>query len=64
MAWRCSGATNAALVDNLRNARLVKTAAVESALKATDRACYVPAALRARAYDDAPQPIGWNATIR
>jgi protein-L-isoaspartate(D-aspartate) O-methyltransferase len=62
MAWRCSGNSNAALVNNLRTAAIVTTPTVEKAMMAVDRGNFV----RDRdlgAYLDSPQPIGYGQTI-
>lgn len=59
MAWRCSGGSNAALVDNLWRHGLITDEAVREAFLRVDRAHYAPAS----PYDDAPQPIGHGATI-
>jgi protein-L-isoaspartate(D-aspartate) O-methyltransferase len=61
--WTCGGSSNSALVANLRAAGLVHSQAVLQAMLGTDRAHYVPAASRFAAYEDAPQPIGWEQTI-
>ncbi|KAJ8099933.1 protein-L-isoaspartate O-methyltransferase [Lipomyces tetrasporus] len=59
MAWRCSAATNAGLVDNLVTANILSTPRIIAAMKATDRAHYSPR----RPYDDCPQSLGFGATI-
>ncbi|PHH90051.1 hypothetical protein CDD83_4623 [Cordyceps sp. RAO-2017] len=59
MAWRCSGATNAALVENMWRHGLIADAAIKQALLGIDRAHYAPAS----PYEDSPQPIGHGATI-
>jgi protein-L-isoaspartate(D-aspartate) O-methyltransferase len=59
MSWRCSGRSNAELVTNLANAGIIKSTAVISAMRAVDRGFYAPA----QPYQDAPQTIGYNATI-
>jgi protein-L-isoaspartate(D-aspartate) O-methyltransferase len=61
--WLCGASSNAALVSNLRSAGLIQSQAVFEAMVGTDRAHYVPKASRAVAYEDSPQPIGWQATI-
>lgn len=63
MAWRCSGATNQELLANMRSAGLVHSPLVAQAMAQVDRACYVPVARQREAYVDAPQPIGFGATI-
>ncbi|PHH74325.1 hypothetical protein CDD80_3164 [Ophiocordyceps camponoti-rufipedis] len=59
MAWRCSGRSNAALVENLWRHGLITEAAVKEAFLRVDRAHYAPS----NPYQDSPQPIGHNATI-
>lgn len=59
MAWRCSGASNAALVDNMWRHGLITDSAVKEAFLRVDRAHYAPAS----PYQDSPQPIGHAATI-
>jgi len=59
MAWRCHGKNNAELVNNLSSNGIVKNSAVFEAMKQTDRKYYAKGA----AYRDAPQSIGYNATI-
>eukprot|EP00933_Yihiella_yeosuensis_P047293 TRINITY_DN4303_c1_g1_i1.p1 TRINITY_DN4303_c1_g1~~TRINITY_DN4303_c1_g1_i1.p1 ORF type:complete len:222 (-),score=19.04 TRINITY_DN4303_c1_g1_i1:176-841(-) len=59
MAWRCTGSSNAQLVHNLRKAGVITSDRIEQALLAVDRGNYAPRS----AYVDAPQPIGYEATI-
>lgn len=59
MAWRSSGATNEALIDNLAQNGLITSERVKKAMKGVDRAHYAPAA----PYQDSPQPLGHRATI-
>ncbi|CAK4033616.1 -L-isoaspartate O-methyltransferase [Lecanosticta acicola] len=59
MAWRSSGATNAALIDNLYAHGLITSDRVRNAMKSVDRAHYAPHA----PYQDSPQTIGHRATI-
>ncbi|KAF2737930.1 protein-L-isoaspartate O-methyltransferase [Polyplosphaeria fusca] len=59
MAWRSSGATNAALIANLEQNGLIDTDRVKQAMLKVDRAHYAPS----MPYDDSPQPIGHRATI-
>ncbi|KAK5256101.1 protein-L-isoaspartate O-methyltransferase [Cryomyces antarcticus] len=59
MAWRCSGSTNAALVNNLAANGLINSERVKQAMMGVDRAHYAPA----QPYEDSPQPIGFSATI-
>ncbi|PNY24606.1 Uncharacterized protein TCAP_05469 [Tolypocladium capitatum] len=59
MAWRCSGSSNAALIDNMWRHGLITDPAVKAAFERVDRAHYAPVS----PYDDSPQPIGHAATI-
>lgn len=59
MAWRCSGASNAALVDNMWRHGLITDPAVKTAFQSVDRGHYAPV----DPYDDSPQVIGHHATI-
>ena len=61
MAWRCTGATNADLIQNLFRASLITSPHVRNAMSAVDRAHYCP--VSSAAYEDSPQPIGHGATI-
>lgn len=61
MAWRCSGASNAELITNMRNASLISSPRIADAMAKVDRANYVPS--RRQAYQDSPQTIGCGATI-
>ncbi|CBQ73234.1 probable l-isoaspartyl protein carboxyl methyltransferase [Sporisorium reilianum SRZ2] len=61
MAWRCSGASNAELIANMRNASLITSSRVSEAMSLVDRAHYVLA--KRMAYQDSPQTIGFGATI-
>ena len=66
MAWRCSGQTQAELVENLRSSRIITSPSVIQALKTTDRAYYlgVPESVASsKAYLDQPQGIGHSQTI-
>lgn len=63
MAWRCSGNSNQELLANMRSADLIKSNLVLQAMSRVDRANYVPALSRREAYSDAPQPIGYGATV-
>ncbi|KAI9652136.1 MAG: hypothetical protein M1829_001841 [Trizodia sp. TS-e1964] len=58
MAWRSSGTTNASLVAALLRNSLLDPAH-QAAMLAIDRADYAPTA----PYEDAPQPLGFGATI-
>ena len=59
MSWRCSGADNLELIRNLCRHRIIKSKAVENAMKAVDRRHYAPKS----PYEDAPQSLGFGATI-
>ncbi|KAL1917750.1 uncharacterized protein VTP21DRAFT_3584 [Calcarisporiella thermophila] len=59
MAWRCSGASNRDLVQNLALAKIITNPRVEQAMLATDRRHYA----RSQPYQDSPQGIGYGATI-
>ncbi|KAF2157001.1 protein-L-isoaspartate O-methyltransferas-like protein [Myriangium duriaei CBS 260.36] len=59
MAWRSSGSTNAALIENLAANGLITSARVRQAMMKVDRAHYAPSL----PYQDSPQPIGHRATI-
>ncbi|GAA5825639.1 hypothetical protein JCM11251_000318 [Rhodosporidiobolus azoricus] len=61
MAWRCSGDSNTALVDNLTRAGILSTPRVIQAFKKVDRKYYVRD--EREAYMDSPSPIGYGATI-
>jgi protein-L-isoaspartate(D-aspartate) O-methyltransferase len=63
MAWRWSGNSNQELLSNMRKADLIKSSIVLRAMSKVDRANYVPTSSRREAYTDAPQPIGYGATI-
>lgn len=60
MAWRCSGKTNATLVDNLYQSGIISSKRVVSAMKSVDRAHF---ATSGNPYEDAPQYIGYSVTI-
>ncbi|KAI6855155.1 protein-L-isoaspartate O-methyltransferase-like protein [Hortaea werneckii] len=59
MAWRSSGASNQALIENLASNGLITQGRVKQAMLGVDRAHYAPAS----PYQDSPQPIGNRATI-
>ena len=61
MSWQCSGSTNEQLVDNMYHHELIKSPRVRDAMRAVDRAHYVPST--GKAYQDSPQTIGWDATV-
>ncbi|KAI0760448.1 protein-L-isoaspartate O-methyltransferase-domain-containing protein, partial [Fomes fomentarius] len=60
-AWRCTGATNAELINNMAKNAIITSERVRAAMSKVDRAFYVrhPGS----AYEDSPQPIGHGATI-
>eukprot|EP00938_MAST-03A_sp_MAST-3A-sp1_P000855 g855.t1 len=59
MSWRCSGADNLELIRNLCRHRIIKSKAVENAMKAVNRSHYAPK----NPFEDAPQSLGYGATI-
>ncbi|KAI0402274.1 protein-L-isoaspartate O-methyltransferase [Xylaria palmicola] len=59
MAWRSSGTSNRALVENLVRNKMITQDAVRAAFLAVDRADYAPSS----PYEDSPQAIGHRATI-
>ncbi|KAG0215248.1 hypothetical protein BGX28_000467 [Mortierella sp. GBA30] len=59
MAWRCSGTSNSDLVNRLAHSNLISSPAVKQAMLEVDRGHYS----RYKPYEDAPQTIGYNATI-
>uniref|UniRef100_A0A7S1WLQ5 Protein-L-isoaspartate O-methyltransferase n=1 Tax=Alexandrium catenella TaxID=2925 RepID=A0A7S1WLQ5_ALECA len=61
MVWRCSGTSNASLVDNLARSGICRSPRVEAALRSLDRGNYVLD--RSAAYQDSPQHIGHGVTI-
>ncbi|WVQ71723.1 protein-L-isoaspartate O-methyltransferase [Cryptococcus sp. DSM 104548] len=61
MAWMSSGRSNAELIENMRRSGLISSTRVAAAMKQVDRRNYVPDL--AAAYEDAPQKIGYGATI-
>ncbi|KAI0754382.1 Pcmt1-prov protein [Daedaleopsis nitida] len=61
MAWRCTGATNAELINNMAKAEIITSDRVRAAMVKVDRACFVRRP--SSAYEDSPQPIGYGATI-
>ena len=61
---RLSAKGRADAPSNLRDADLLVSDRVEAAMRRVDRACYVPAPASPRAaYQDAPQLLGFGATI-
>lgn len=61
MAWKCTGATNEALIKNMARHGLINSERVQAAMSKVDRAHYVRS--KASAYEDSPQVIGHGATI-
>ncbi|KAH8103032.1 protein-L-isoaspartate O-methyltransferase [Cristinia sonorae] len=61
MAWTCSGSTSAELIANMAKSGLIHSDRVAAAMKQVDRANYV--LNKHHAYEDSPQPIGYEATI-
>ncbi|KAI0724313.1 Pcmt1-prov protein [Cerioporus squamosus] len=61
MAWRCSGATNLELLQNMARSDIITSDRVLEAMSKVDRACFVREPRTA--YEDSPQPIGHGATI-
>ncbi|XP_011566941.3 protein-L-isoaspartate(D-aspartate) O-methyltransferase isoform X1 [Plutella xylostella] len=59
MAWRSHGTNNADMVRNLKANGIIKSDSVYNAMLAVDRAHYCPNS----PYVDAPQSIGYSATI-
>ncbi|KAI0449906.1 protein-L-isoaspartate O-methyltransferase [Xylaria acuta] len=59
MAWRSSGSSNRALVENLVRNKMITSDAITSAFLSVDRAHYAPSS----PYEDSPQAIGHRATI-
>ncbi|KAI8946157.1 protein-L-isoaspartate O-methyltransferase-domain-containing protein [Xylaria longipes] len=59
MAWRSSGSSNKALVENLVRNKMITSDAVKAAFLSVDRAHYAPSS----PYEDSPQSIGHRATI-
>ncbi|CAI4211691.1 unnamed protein product [Parascedosporium putredinis] len=59
MAWRSTGTSNEELVENMWRNKLMTDSRVKSVFLKVDRAHYAPA----KAYVDAPQTIGYGATI-
>ncbi|CAI5503392.1 unnamed protein product [Closterium sp. Naga37s-1] len=61
MSWTCHGDSNAEMVDKLLRSGIVQSERIAEAMKQIDRADYV--LTKSTAYDDSPQPIGFNVTI-
>ncbi|KAI0121717.1 protein-L-isoaspartate O-methyltransferase [Xylariales sp. AK1849] len=59
MAWRSSGQSNVALVENMYKNSLITSPIVKAAFLKVDRAHYAPSS----PYQDSPQAIGHGATI-
>lgn len=62
MAWTCSASTNDSLINNLKTAHLIRTPSVEAAMRAVDRAIFLPPNT-ANPYQDAPHTLSCAATI-
>lgn len=62
MAYTCSAASNAGLVDNLLSAGLIHSARVEAAMRAVDRRLFVPD-FHTSPYRDHPHSLPCAATI-
>ena len=62
MAWLCGAGSNQGLVENLKAAGLITSERVLQAMRRVDRAKFCPRDCRSP-YQDAPQPIGFSATI-
>ncbi|KAL9647162.1 hypothetical protein ABK040_004878 [Willaertia magna] len=63
MAWRCSGKSNANLVENLMHGGLITSSVVKQTMLTVDRAWFVPSNLMHQAYKDQPLPLGHDVTI-
>ena len=61
-SWECSGESNLELAGKLSE-KIITTARVIAAFQQTDRRDFMPVGSEALAYEDAPQSIGWGATI-
>ncbi|TFK93339.1 Pcmt1-prov protein [Polyporus arcularius HHB13444] len=61
MAWRCTGSTNAELIQNMAKAGIITSDRVIAAMSKVNRSHYVRHPRTA--YEDSPQPIGHGATI-
>ncbi|KIP04486.1 hypothetical protein PHLGIDRAFT_129466 [Phlebiopsis gigantea 11061_1 CR5-6] len=61
MAWKCTGSNSAELIANLAKHGIIQSETVATAMAKVDRANYVRD--KAEAYVDAPQYIGYDATI-
>ncbi|KAF8461070.1 protein-L-isoaspartate O-methyltransferase [Kalaharituber pfeilii] len=59
MSWRCSASSNVGLIENLWRNGLLATMEVKQAMLKVDRAHFCSES----PYEDAPQRIGWDATI-
>jgi protein-L-isoaspartate(D-aspartate) O-methyltransferase len=62
-AWFCDGKTQKNLVEHLRQARIVKSTAVQRVMESVDRCNYVPESYTRNPYADSPQAIGMGQTI-
>eukprot|EP00249_Psilotum_nudum_P012545 c23848_g1_i1 orf=679-1335(-) len=61
MSWRCHGKDISELVDNLQKHGILTSKSAAEAMRQIDRADFVPEG--GSSYADAPQPIGYGATI-
>ena len=61
MAWRCSGSTMSQLIQNMVSKGIISDSRVEQVMSSIDRKKFV--VNPDIAYIDAPQGIGYNATI-
>ena len=61
MAWHCSASTNAQLIANMVDAKIITSDRVRTAMLSIDRANFEPP--RADPYEDSPQVLGHGATI-
>ena len=55
MAWQCDSESNVGLVANLKDAGIISSKEVESAMLAVDRRNYAPS----NPYQDSPQYLGY-----
>ena len=59
----CSALSNAKLVDDLLEKKVIQNRATAEVMKTVDRGVFVLPELRRVAYEDRPLPIGYNVTI-
>lgn len=62
-AWFCDGKTQRNLVEHLRQAQIVKSAAVQATMEAVDRRYYMPDGYNKNPYADSPQAILKGQTV-